>query len=363
MQRIRGRAFHKVFWVEFQHARIYLQVIHACERRGLSLLSLFWMMTRSISSQPLPGTLVGCAHTKVAQGLSFVEDACKWCSEAWCRAHVSVSGWTNVNQRLQWPKFMAVYAGFWAFQNLIRPARFAASVAITPAFDKLVDMVQDKVPASSMPMCPNTHCLSLEWITCAYWNACRNWDTCVVLESCTLGSEWCGAEAILPGKVEAISPWFYHSRRTRRPFLCLRLCVCMRVFVCVHLEMIEYFWSAIISRSSPGSLSSSWVTCFTKSTWRAFPAGVIDYEKESHQGCSIWAGSVPSECFRHHLLHGIWAHGSNNMCTWVLHACNHFPSISFGRLRSHSMDRVMHALCLYLHPKSDHNVLCWVCVW
>ncbi len=40
---------------------------------------------------------------------------------------------------------MAVYMGFWAFQNVIRPARFAASVAITPAFDKLVDMVQDKV--------------------------------------------------------------------------------------------------------------------------------------------------------------------------------------------------------------------------
>ena len=42
----------------------------------------------------------------------------------------------------QWPKFLAVYAGFWAVQNIIRPLRFGLSVAIAPTFDRFVDLVR-----------------------------------------------------------------------------------------------------------------------------------------------------------------------------------------------------------------------------
>ena len=41
----------------------------------------------------------------------------------------------------QWPAFLAVYAGLVVLQNVIRPLRFAASVAISPAFDRLIGSV------------------------------------------------------------------------------------------------------------------------------------------------------------------------------------------------------------------------------
>jgi len=44
----------------------------------------------------------------------------------------------------QWPKFLAVYGGFWAFLNLVRPARFALSVGIAPVFEKFVTFVQKR---------------------------------------------------------------------------------------------------------------------------------------------------------------------------------------------------------------------------
>ncbi|KAL3936237.1 MAG: hypothetical protein SGARI_002643 [Bacillariaceae sp.] len=44
----------------------------------------------------------------------------------------------------QWPKFLAVYSGFWVFNNIVRPIRFAMSVAISTQFDKVVQFIQDK---------------------------------------------------------------------------------------------------------------------------------------------------------------------------------------------------------------------------
>ncbi|EKX53938.1 hypothetical protein GUITHDRAFT_132376 [Guillardia theta CCMP2712] len=51
----------------------------------------------------------------------------------------------------QWPAFLAVYAIFYAFQNVIRPARFALSVALSPFFDKMVETIQTKVAARAAP--------------------------------------------------------------------------------------------------------------------------------------------------------------------------------------------------------------------
>jgi len=44
----------------------------------------------------------------------------------------------------QWKKFLAVYAGFYVFNNIIRPIRLAISVGVTPYFDKAVAKVQRK---------------------------------------------------------------------------------------------------------------------------------------------------------------------------------------------------------------------------
>jgi hypothetical protein len=44
----------------------------------------------------------------------------------------------------QWPKFLAVYSGFWVFNNIVRPIRFGLSVAISTQFDQVVKFIQDK---------------------------------------------------------------------------------------------------------------------------------------------------------------------------------------------------------------------------
>lgn len=44
----------------------------------------------------------------------------------------------------QWKKFLLVYAGFFAANNVLRPLRFSLSIAITPAFDKFIDFVEKK---------------------------------------------------------------------------------------------------------------------------------------------------------------------------------------------------------------------------
>lgn len=42
----------------------------------------------------------------------------------------------------QWKKYLLVYATFFAANNLLRPLRFSLSLAITPAFDKFIDLIQ-----------------------------------------------------------------------------------------------------------------------------------------------------------------------------------------------------------------------------
>jgi hypothetical protein len=44
----------------------------------------------------------------------------------------------------QWKKFLLVYATFFAANNILRPLRFSLSLVITPAFDKLIDLIQEK---------------------------------------------------------------------------------------------------------------------------------------------------------------------------------------------------------------------------
>jgi hypothetical protein len=44
----------------------------------------------------------------------------------------------------QWKKFLVVYAGFWAFNNIIRPLRFSFSLLLSPGFEKVIDTIQAK---------------------------------------------------------------------------------------------------------------------------------------------------------------------------------------------------------------------------
>ena len=44
----------------------------------------------------------------------------------------------------QWKGFLAVYAGFYVFNNFIRPMRFAFSVGVAPYFEKAVAYIQKK---------------------------------------------------------------------------------------------------------------------------------------------------------------------------------------------------------------------------
>ena len=48
----------------------------------------------------------------------------------------------------QWKPFLAIYAGFYVFNNIIRPFRLAASVAVSTYFDKGIAIIQDKVKCS-----------------------------------------------------------------------------------------------------------------------------------------------------------------------------------------------------------------------
>lgn len=48
----------------------------------------------------------------------------------------------------QWKPFLAVYTGFWVFNNFIRPIRFAAAVTISPFFDRAVLSFQKRLKVS-----------------------------------------------------------------------------------------------------------------------------------------------------------------------------------------------------------------------
>ena len=45
----------------------------------------------------------------------------------------------------QWKGFLAVYAGFWVFNNLVRPLRLAVALGVAPAFDRIVANIQTKL--------------------------------------------------------------------------------------------------------------------------------------------------------------------------------------------------------------------------
>lgn len=48
----------------------------------------------------------------------------------------------------QWKPFLAVYAGFYVFNNIIRPLRFGASVVVAKYFDNFVDVIQKRTKLS-----------------------------------------------------------------------------------------------------------------------------------------------------------------------------------------------------------------------
>lgn len=48
----------------------------------------------------------------------------------------------------QWKGFLAVYAGFYVFNNFVRPMRLAASVGVAPYFEKAVNTIQQKTKLS-----------------------------------------------------------------------------------------------------------------------------------------------------------------------------------------------------------------------
>jgi VanZ family protein len=48
----------------------------------------------------------------------------------------------------QWKGFLAVYAGFYVFNNIIRPMRLAASVGVAPYFERAVATIQRKTKLS-----------------------------------------------------------------------------------------------------------------------------------------------------------------------------------------------------------------------
>lgn len=45
----------------------------------------------------------------------------------------------------QWKGFLGVYAGFWVFNNIVRPIRLAIAVAVSPQFDKVVASIQNRL--------------------------------------------------------------------------------------------------------------------------------------------------------------------------------------------------------------------------
>ena len=48
----------------------------------------------------------------------------------------------------QWPKFLAVYAGFYVFNNIVRPLRITLSVYVSTFFDNMVKAAQKRLKCS-----------------------------------------------------------------------------------------------------------------------------------------------------------------------------------------------------------------------
>lgn len=48
----------------------------------------------------------------------------------------------------QWKGFLTIYAGFFVFNNIIRPLRVAVAVAISPKFDRTISRIQKYLKVS-----------------------------------------------------------------------------------------------------------------------------------------------------------------------------------------------------------------------
>jgi hypothetical protein len=48
----------------------------------------------------------------------------------------------------QWKGFLAVYAGFYIFNNIIRPIRLAVAVGVSPYFDRFINAFQNRLQVS-----------------------------------------------------------------------------------------------------------------------------------------------------------------------------------------------------------------------
>eukprot|EP01038_Epipyxis_sp_PR26KG_P011172 gene11172-14991_t len=44
----------------------------------------------------------------------------------------------------QWKKYLLIYSGFWAANNVIRPARFSLSLLISPLFNNMIEFIHNK---------------------------------------------------------------------------------------------------------------------------------------------------------------------------------------------------------------------------
>lgn len=45
----------------------------------------------------------------------------------------------------QWKGFLAIYAGFFVFNNLVRPIRLALAVGVSPQFDRFIAALQHRL--------------------------------------------------------------------------------------------------------------------------------------------------------------------------------------------------------------------------
>jgi hypothetical protein len=61
---------------------------------------------------------------------------------AWC-IHGKSTGLSPLSPG-QWKPFLVVYAGIWAVNNFLRPARLTLALVITPFFESFVDKIQKR---------------------------------------------------------------------------------------------------------------------------------------------------------------------------------------------------------------------------
>lgn len=59
---------------------------------------------------------------------------------------ISFSGNTQMSPLApgQWKPFLAIYAGYWAINNVLRPLRFSLSLVLMPYFNKMIDYVKKR---------------------------------------------------------------------------------------------------------------------------------------------------------------------------------------------------------------------------